>query len=198
MPTIASRRRPVLDPLALARMRALRLVVVPWAEEELALLQETAAAAGRRLISVAGHHGAHALMLGWPADVDPMAVLGADGEDLPGATPTTCLVLAACIGCCWPSPDAPLLPGIPVPEKQVLDTLASFTRASSSANESFGTRQTHWKSAIRRLRASGFLVPEEGGSLIRLGPALAGWGDAEVRHLRDRYADLPRLTEEPA
>src|ERR1039458_4816094 len=78
MTTLPSRRRPVPDPLPLARMRALRLVAVPWAEEELALLQETAATAGRRLIDVAGDHGARALMLGWPADVDPMAVLGAD------------------------------------------------------------------------------------------------------------------------
>ncbi len=186
------------DPLTLARMRALRLVAVPWAEEELALLQETAAAAGRRLIDVAGDHGARTLMLGWPSDVDPVAVLGADGEDLPGATPTTCLVLAACIGCCWPDPDAPLLPGIPVPENHVLDALASFTRPGRPVGASFRTLQTHWRSAIRRLRAYGFLVPEEGDSLIRLGPALAGWGDAEVRHLRDRYADLPRLAGEPA
>jgi hypothetical protein len=182
----------VPDPLLLARMRALRLVAVPWAEEELALLQETAAAAGRCLIDVAGDHGAHALTLGWPSDVDPVAVLGADGEDLPGATPATCQVLAACIGCCWSDPDAPLLPGIPVPENQVLEALASFTRPGRLVGESLGTRQTHWKSAIRRLRACGFLVPEEGDSLIRLGPALAGWGDAEVRHLQDRYADLPR------
>jgi hypothetical protein len=188
----------VPDPLSLARMRALRLVAVPWAEEELALLQETAAVAGRHLIDVAGDHGAHALMLGWPVGVDPMAVLGGDGEDLPGATPTTCLVLAACIGCCWPDPETPLLPGIPVPESQILDALASFTRPGRPAGESFRTRQAHWKSAIRRLRACGFLMPGEGVSLIRLGPALAGWGDADVRHLRDRYADLPRLAGEPA
>lgn len=186
------------DPLSLARLRALRLVAVPWAEEELALLQDAAAVAGRRLIGVAGDHGARALMLGWPADVDPITVLGADGEDLASATPTTCLVLAACIGCCWPNPEAPLLPGIPVPDNQVLDALASFTRPGRPAGESLLPQKTHWKSAIRRLRACGFLVPEEGDSLIRLGPALAEWGDAEVRHLRDRYADLPRLAGEPA
>lgn len=186
------------DPMWLARMRALRLVAVPWAAEELALLQETAAAAGRRLIDVAGDHGASSLMLGWPADVDPVAVLGVDGEDLAGATPTVCLVLAACIGCCWPAPGAPLLPGIPVPENQVLDALASFTWPGRHAGESLVPQRAHWKSAIRRLRACGFLVPEEGDSLIRLGPVFAGWGDAEVRHLRDRYTDLPRLAGEPA
>ena len=186
------------DPLSLARMRALRLIVVPWAEAQLALLQETAAAAGRCLINVEGDHGVRALMLGWPADVDPMAVLGADGEDLPGATPTTCLVLAACIGCCWPDPGAPLLQDVQVPENQILDALASFTRPGRPVGESLRTRQTHWKSAIRRLRACGFLVSGEGDSLIRLGPALAGWGDAEMRHLRDRYAGLPRLAGEPA
>jgi hypothetical protein len=188
----------VPDPLSLARMRALRLIAVPWAEEELALLQETAAAAGRRLIDVAGNRGARSLMLGWPADVDPLAVLGGDGEDLPGATPTTCLVLAACIGCCWPDPDVPLLPGLPVSENDVLDALASFTRPGRPVGESSRTRQTHWKSAIRRLRACGFLMPDGGDPMIRLGPALAGWGDVEVRHLQDRYADLPRLAGEPA
>ncbi len=186
------------DPLSLARMRALRLICVPWAAEELALLQETAEVAGRRLIDVAGDHGANALMLGWPTDVNPMVVLGADGEDLPGATPTTCLVLAACIGCCWPDPEAPLLPGIPAPESQVLDALARFTRPGRPVGESLQVRQTHWKPAIRRLRACGYLISGEGESPIRLGPALAGWGDAEVRCLRDRYADLPRLAGEPA
>ena len=186
------------DPLSLARMRALRLVKIPWDEEELAQLQETAVVAGRRLIDVEGDYGGHALMLGWPVGIDPMAVLGTDGrdgEDLPGATPTTCLVLAGCIGCCWPAPETPLLPGITVPESHVLDALASFTRPGRPAGESFRTRQAHWKSAIRRLRACGFLMPGEGGSQIRLGPALAGWVDADVRHLRDRYADLPRLAE---
>jgi hypothetical protein len=186
------------DPLSLARMRALRLVAVPWAEEELALLHETAAAGGRRLIEVDGDHGAHALMLGWPTDVEPMAVLSIDGDDLPGATPTTCLVLAACIGCCWPHPDIPLLPGIPIPEDLVLDALAGFTRPGRPVSESLATRRMHWKPAIRRLRACGFLMPEGGEPLIRLGPILAGWGDAEVRYLRDRHADLPRLTGEPA
>jgi len=112
--------------------------------------------------------------------------------------PTTCLVLAACIGCCWPDPGAPLLQDVQVPENQILDALASFTRPGRPVGESLRTRQTHWKSAIRRLRACGFLVSGEGDSLIRLGPALAGWGDAEMRHLRDRYAGLPRLAGEPA
>jgi hypothetical protein len=186
------------DPLSLARIRALRLVAVPWAAEKLALLQETAEVAGRRLIDVAGDHGAHALMLGWPTDVNPMAVLGADGENLSGAPPTTCLVLAACIGCCWPDPDAPLLPGIPVPESQVLDALAGFTRPGRPVGESLQVRQTHWRPTVKRLRACGFLAAEEKDSLIRLGPVLAGWGDVEVRCLRDRHADLPRLAGEPA
>jgi hypothetical protein len=188
----------VPDPLMLARLRALRLLAVPWLDEDLALLQETAVAAGRRLIDVAGDHGARALMLGWSADIDPVAVLGADGEDLPGATPTICLVLAACIGCCWPDPDTPLLPGIPVPEDQVLEALASFTQPSRPVSETSQTRQTHWKPAIRRLRACGFLLSGDGEPLIRLGPVFAGWGDAEIRYLRDRYADLPRLAGERA
>src|ERR1700722_17887535 len=104
----------------------------------------------------------HALMLGWPTDVEPMAVLSVDGDDLPGATPTTCLVLAACIGCCWPHPDIPLLPGVPVPEDLVLDALAGFTRPGRPVSESLATRRMHWKPAIRRLRACGFLMPEAG------------------------------------
>ena len=193
--TLPERGRPVPDPLSLARMRALRLVTVPWAEQELTRLQEAAVVAGRRLIDVEGSLDAHALMLGWPVDVDPMAVLGSDSEDLPGVTPMICLVLAACVGCCWPNPETPLLPGISVPEDQILDALVRFTRSS---NKSLRTRQAHWKSAIRRLRACGFLTADDGGSLIRLGPALAGWGDADIRHLRDRYTDMPRLKGELA
>ena len=186
------------DPLSLARMRALRTVAVPLAEGELTLLHETAAAAGRRLIDVTGDRDVRALILGWPTEVDPLVVLSAHGEDLPGAAPTICLTLAACIGSCWTDPETALLPGISVPESQVVDALVRFTRADRSSAESLRIRRANWKSAIRRLHDCGYLVTAAEDSMIRLGPALAGWGHTEIRHLRDRYADLPRPAGEAA
>lgn len=179
------------DPLSLARMRARRTMPMPTDGSGLAALLAATNAAGRRLIDVEGYGDGRVLMLGWPADVDPAGALSVDEENARHAAPSVLLTLASCIGCCWPSLDEPLFPGIPVPEEQVLEALSRFTRPRRSIGLSGSGSLSAWKGALRFLRACGLLGPDTGDSLIRLGPELAAWGDAEIRQLRDRYDDLP-------
>ena len=174
------------DPLALARLRACRTVTMPLDASGLALLEEAATAAGRRLLDVALPDGGRRLMLGWPAEVDPATALGLAGEEASGPRPAAFLVLAAAIGCCWPSGEEPLLPGVPSTQADVLAALARFTQRDSIQGSG-----PSWKRAITFLRACGFLAVGPDPASIRLGPEVIRWDDADVRHLRDRHDDLP-------
>jgi hypothetical protein len=179
-------------------MRACRTIPVPADGSELAALLAAVGAAGRRLIDVQGCGDGRVLMLGWPCHVDPASALGVYEEHVRHAAPSVLLTFAACLGCCWPSPDKPLFPGNPVPEEQVLEALGRFTRPSRSTGLPGNGSLSAWKGALRFLRACGLLGPDTGDSLIRLGPEVAAWGDAEIRQLRDRYDDLPGIATDAA
>jgi hypothetical protein len=176
----------VPDPLALARLRACRTVPVPLDASGLALLEEAATAGGRSLFDVALPDGKRCLMLGWPAEVDPVTALSLAGEEASGPRPAALLVLAAAIGCCWPSGDEPLLPGISTTQAEVLAALARFT-----GKDSIQGSGPSWKRAITFLRACGFLAVSPDPASVRLGPQVIQWDDADVRHLRDCRDDLP-------
>jgi hypothetical protein len=176
----------VPDPLALARLRACRTVPMPLDANSLALLEEAATAAGRRLLDVALPGGGRCLMLGWPTEVDPVTAVGLAGEEASGPRPAAFLVLAAAIGCCWPSGDEPLLPGVPSTQAEILMALARFTQKDSIQGSG-----PSWKRAITFLRACGFLAVGLDPASVRLGPEIIRWDDADVRHLRDRHDDLP-------
>jgi hypothetical protein len=180
----------VADPLSLARMRARRTMPVPTDESGLTALMAASDAAGRRLLDLQDCGDGRVLMLGWASDVQPASALSVDEENARQAPPSVLLTLAACIGCCWPSPDQPLFPSHPVPEKQVLEALGRFTRPEFLGLSGNGSLSA-WKGALRFLRACGLLGPDTDDSLIRLGPEVAAWGDAEIRQLRDRFDDLP-------
>lgn len=182
------------DPLSLARIRTRRTTPVPPDGSVLSALHAAADVAGRRLVDVQGQGDRRVLMLGWPADVDPASGLSGNEENTRHAPPSVLLTLAACIGCCWPSPEVPLFPGDPVPEERVLAALARFTRADRPSELLGHGSRPAWKRALRFLRACGFLAPENGDSVIQLGPEVAAWGDVEIRQLRDRYGDLPGAT----
>jgi hypothetical protein len=176
----------VLDPLALARLRACRTVSVPLDASALALLEEAAIAAGRCILDVALPDGGRCLMLGWPAEVDPVSALGLAGEETSGPRPTVLLVLAAALGCCWPADGEPLLPGVPATQAEVLAALARFTQKDTIRGSS-----PSWKRAITFLRDCGFLAADPDPASVRLGTEVIRWDDADVRHLRDRHDDLP-------
>ncbi|MGH3245040.1 MAG: hypothetical protein ACRDOI_02315 [Trebonia sp.] len=174
------------DPLALARLRACRTVPVPLDASSLTLLEEAATAAGRHLLDVVLPDGGRCLMLGWPTEVDPVTALGLAAEEVPSPRPAVLLVLAAVIGCCWPSGDKPLLPGLPATQAEILAALARFTRKDSAQGSG-----PSWKRAITFLRACGFIAVDSDTVSVRLGPEVIRWDDADVRHLRDRHDDLP-------
>lgn len=186
------------DPLTLARMRARRMLPVPASHGELAALATAVNAAARELIDVQEADGGRRLMLGWPTDTDPAAALSVDEELARRAPVSVLLTLAACIGCCWTSLDEPLYPSVPVPEERVLAALARFTQTHLVSEQSANGRYATWRSAFRQLRAYGVLGPDTGDALIRLGPQLAAWREADMRQLRDRYDDLPRISGDAA
>jgi hypothetical protein len=179
------------SPLALARIRASRIIPVPQDRVALGSLQDAASSAGRQLVDVQGCDGSRSLTLGWPDDFDQGAILGQDTWTGRQAPPGALLVLAACIRCCWGSADESLYPGKPAAEERVMEALERFTRGSSSLGMQGQRLRSGWKSGLRFLRACGFLASDEGDFQIRLGPEIATWSQADMRQLRDRYDDLP-------
>jgi hypothetical protein len=183
------------DPMSLARMRVNRKVPVPLDGSVLEGLRVAASSAGRQLVDMQDHDGRRFLMLGWPDDFDQGAVFGQESWTARQASPGSLLVLAACIRCCWPSPDESLYPGEPASEELVMTALERFSRASSSPGTQRRRSRSAWRRALRLLRACGFLAPDEGDFQIRLGPEIAMWCEADIRHLRDRYDDFPGTDE---
>jgi hypothetical protein len=179
------------DPLSLARMRVNRTVPVPLDVTALAALRGAADFAGRQVIDLAGHDGIRVLMLGWPDDFDQGGVFGQESWSTRQAPPSVLLTLAACIRCCWPSPEESPYPGEPAPEERIMAALERFTHADRDSGAPGRGARPAWKSALRFLRACGFLAPDEGNSQVRLGPEIAAWSEADIRQLRDRYGDLP-------
>ena len=158
------------DPLSLARIRANRTVPVPSDGGTLAALRAAAAFAGRQLVDVQDQEGNRVLMLGWPDDFDHGAVLGQESWTARQVPPGAQLFLAACIRCCWRSPDESLYPGDPAPEEHVMAALERFSQASSSTEAPRQGAHSAGKRALRLLRACGFLAPDTGDAQIRLGP----------------------------
>lgn len=181
------------SPLALARMRALRTVRVPFDPGEFSALESAAQLAARRIIGVVDGDGVRALMLGWAPEYDPGSVFGAERGYLRDASPTALLILAACIRCCWPDPSESLYPGCAATEDEVLDALERFTNSAGSGEASQNAVRRVRKGAIRQLRGYGLLAPESDDGTVRLGPEIATWSDPDVSQLRSRYDDLPAV-----
>ena len=91
------------DPLALARIRAQRTIPAPARETDLAALRIAAHRAGRQLLDVPEHGRGRRFLLGWPDGIDVPAAASAREDGVRQVTPSVLLVLAACLGCCWPS-----------------------------------------------------------------------------------------------
>ena len=106
-------------------------------------------------------------------------------------TPSVLLVLAACLGCCWPPGQDRPYPGVPAPETEVLEALDRFTQGPGTARPVAGGTRAARSRALRLLRASGFLEPAGSDGLVRLGPEIAAWGDRDIQRLRDRFEDFP-------
>lgn len=97
----------------------------------------------------------------------------------------TARVLAACLRCCWSEPTGSLWPGVPASRVEV----ASVFREITNRDETASNRALI--AAIRRLDASGWLLWDEPGQTVRLGPRVAAWGSAELSALRELWRMLP-------
>jgi hypothetical protein len=186
------------DPLMLARMRAQRTIPAPGRESELTALRIAVQGAGRRLLDVPEHDGGRRFLLGWPDGIDAPVAASAKEDGIRQASPSVLLVLAACLGCCWPpSADHPY-PGVPVPETDVLTALDRFTQGSQTSRSAVGGTRAARARALRLLRASGFLESGGDDGLVRLGPEIATWDAQSVQRLRDRFEDLPAAQDRTA
>jgi len=179
------------DPLALARIRAKRSIPAPARETDLAALRIAARRAGRQLLDVPGHGGGRRFLLGWPDGIDASAAASVREDGVRQVTPSVLLVLAACLGCCWPSGQDRPYPGLPVPETEILEALDRFTQGPGALRPVAGGTRAARSRALRLLRATGFLEPGGDDGLVRLGPEIAAWGDRDIQRLRDRFEDFP-------
>jgi hypothetical protein len=196
MTTAAYRETPVKvrimsDPLALARIRAQRSIPAPARETDLTALRIAAQRAGRQLLDVPEHGGGRRFLLGWPDDIDAPAATGAREDGARQVTPSVLLVLAACLGCCWPSGQDGPYPGLSVPETEILEALDRFTQGPGTPRPVAGGTRAARSRALRLLRATGFLEPGGDDGRVRLGPEIAAWSDRDIQRLRDRFEDLP-------
>lgn len=98
----------------------------------------------------------------------------------------TARVLAACLRCCWADPNGSIWPGVPASKEAVISVFEKITnRDEVSANRAV-------VGAIRRLAGSGWLLWDEPGQTVRLGPRVAAWGSAELSSLRELWRMVPR------
>ncbi|MBT8226145.1 MAG: hypothetical protein HKP61_06470 [Dactylosporangium sp.] len=97
----------------------------------------------------------------------------------------TARVLAVCMRCCWAEPTGPMWPGIPASRQQVAAVFEEITdRDEAASNRAL-------VAAIRRLAGAGWLLWDEPGQTVRLGPRVATWGSADLSALRELWRMLP-------
>jgi hypothetical protein len=97
----------------------------------------------------------------------------------------TARVLAACLRTCWAEPSGPMWPGVPASKDEITSVFKKITtRDEIAANRAV-------MAAIRRLAIAGWLLWDEPGQTVRLGPRVAAWGPAELSSLRELWRMLP-------
>lgn len=97
----------------------------------------------------------------------------------------TARVLAACLRCCWAEQAGPIWPGATV----AMDDVASVFKQLTNRDESASHRAVI--AAIRRLAAAAWLLWDEFGRTVRLGPRVAAWESADLSSLRELWRMLP-------
>ncbi len=97
----------------------------------------------------------------------------------------TARVLGIIVRCCWPDVDGPVWPGAPAP----FGAVTSVFRDVSDRDEDAVHRAC--LAAVRRLHAAGWVLWDEPGWRVRVGPRAAGWGPADLTVLRQLCRQLP-------
>lgn len=104
----------------------------------------------------------------------------------------TARVLAACVRCCWADPAGPLWPGVAVPSGLVV----SVFRAMTGRDGIVAHRAV--VGALRRLSWPGWLLWDTTAAVVRLGPRVAAWNQAELSTLRELWRSMPAPGPLPA
>jgi hypothetical protein len=97
----------------------------------------------------------------------------------------TARVLAACLRCCWAEPTGPMWPGTTASRQEVAAMFEEITNRDEVASN------RALVAAIRRLAGAGWLLWDEPGQTVRLGPRVATWGPADLSALRELWRMLP-------
>ncbi|MGH3238877.1 MAG: hypothetical protein ACRDNL_00765, partial [Spirillospora sp.] len=96
--------------------------------------------------------------------------------------------------CCWTRLDDSPWPGTPATVAGVLEVYANMTRGDTDLARRWATGE------LRRLSDTGWLVLDEAGGAVRLGPRVALWPEGSLASLRDlvrRLPEPPRSEPEP-
>ncbi|MFF0148542.1 hypothetical protein ATK36_5196 [Amycolatopsis sulphurea] len=101
----------------------------------------------------------------------------------------TARVLAACLRCCWAEPTGPIWPGMPASKDEVAAVFGEITNRDEAASN------RALLEAIRRLAGAAWLLWDEPGQTVSLGPRVAAWGSADLSTLRELWRMLPSFAE---
>jgi hypothetical protein len=118
------------------------------------------------------------------ADARVLAELGLTGPLLEQPNDTARL-LAACLRCCWADPLQPPWPGVPAASGPVLAVFRDLTGPRDDA--------AHRRSAVaalRRLDQAGWVLWDEPGDAVRLGPRVALWSSSDLSTLRQLWRSI--------
>jgi hypothetical protein len=125
------------------------------------------------------------------ADTRVLAELGLAGPLLEQPNDTARL-LAAVLRCCWEDPLAAIWPGTSAGSAAVL---AVFGELTGPRDEMAHRRSA--VAALRRLDQAGWLLWDETGDTIRLGPRVALWSGSELTTLRQLWRSMPEPASLP-
>ncbi|MFJ4910088.1 hypothetical protein ACIQCR_32400 [Streptomyces sp. NPDC093249] len=186
------------DAYLLARARARRVVPLAagaGAADGLSVLRRAAADVQRRLVEVESA-GGPGVMVRWAPDVEPVSGVVGDPLTHREATPSQLLTLGAAVRLCWPDPERRLYPGGVVAEEEVLAACAPPGDGLLREGMALIAQTSAYRSALRVLRAWGYLATDAGDGMVRLGPMVAAWSERDVDELRNGYCLLPCQVEE--
>lgn len=98
-------------------------------------------------------------------------------------------VLACCLRCCWPSSQTSLWPGVPAP----IDAVASVYARLKDIDD-LTVARSRMTAALRQLVTGFWVLMDNEGDSVRLGPFVGTWGDGQVARLRRICDNMPAPT----
>jgi hypothetical protein len=119
------------------------------------------------------------------ADVRVLAELGLPAPTVEQPNDTA-RMLAACLRCCWDDPLGSPWPGTSSSTDRVL---ALFRKVAGSREEA--AYQRAGTGALRRLDQTRWVLHDESGGSIRMGPRVVLWSTSDLTGLRQLWRSMP-------